>query len=60
MEQNELPENPMAFLTGRKDGVFTTEDLMRLGLTRDEANKVMKQLCRDGVVRLVPVVSGMN
>ncbi|ACU05056.1 type IV toxin-antitoxin system AbiEi family antitoxin domain-containing protein [Pedobacter heparinus] len=60
MEQNELSENPLAFLIHRKDGVFTTEDLMRLGLTRDEANKIMEQLCRDGVVQLVPVISGIN
>lgn len=60
MEQNELPEGPMAFLTDRKDGMFTTKDLMWLGLTRDEANEIMEQLCRDGVVRLLPVVSGKN
>jgi hypothetical protein len=60
MEQNNLSENPMAFLTNRPDGSFTTEDLMRAGFTRDEANSIMEQLARDGVVRLVPLVSGSN
>ena len=59
-EQNNLSENPMAFLTDKPDGSFTTEDLMRAGMTRDEANSIIEQLARDGVVRLVPIVSGLN
>jgi hypothetical protein len=59
-EQNNLSENPMVFLTDRPDGSFTTDDLMRAGFTRDEANSIMEQLAIDGVVRLVPLVSGSN
>jgi hypothetical protein len=60
MEQNNLSENPMAFLTNRFDGSFTTEDLMKGGMTRDEANSIMESLAEQGVVRLIPLVSGLN
>jgi hypothetical protein len=59
-QQNNLSENPMAFLTDRPDGSFTTEDLMKTGMTRDEANSIMESLAEQGVVRLIPLVSGLN
>jgi hypothetical protein len=59
-QEKNKADNPMSFLTDNPNGMFTTEDLMKAGMTRDEANSIMERLARDGVVRLVPIVSGLN
>jgi hypothetical protein len=59
-QEKNKAESPMSFLTDNPNGMFTTEDLMKAGMTRDEANSIMEQLAIDGVVRLVPIVSGLN
>jgi len=50
----------MAFLTNGPDGSFATEDLMKVGFSREEANDIMEYLAEQGVVRLIPIVSGLN
>ncbi|MBB5437340.1 hypothetical protein HDC92_001008 [Pedobacter sp. AK017] len=49
-----ISKTPKDFIYGRGDGTFTTEDLIKMGLTGDEANRLMEQFYRDGVVKLIP------
>jgi predicted site-specific integrase-resolvase len=60
MKKEELAEQVTRLIKDKTTGALTTHSLMELGMTRDEANELLEMLARDGVVRLVPLVSGSN
>ncbi len=58
MEVTELPGHEGSFLS--TSGVFTTEDLMRIGLSREQANEIIERLSDDELATIIPIVSTSN